>query len=305
MTRVAVVVLNWNGGAQTDACIESIRAQGTPNTVIVLVDNHSAAAAREALRRRYGGAPDVQLYVLDDNRGYAGGNNVGIRVALATGADVVLILTQDATLGSGALQAMVDTAAADGRIGIVGAMVVDARDPQQVLSTGERLHPALLCVPRTLLRHRRTRPPAFPVGGVLGCAMLLTRRCLETAGVFDEDLFAYYEEVDLCLRARRHGFAIVCAPQAVVAHDGLRGFLRGFTTLSAELKARNLPRVMRRWAAPIDWLILAPTYVLLLVGSVVLYALRGRMDIVGALARGTVAGLRRRGGPLHAAAPAS
>jgi len=305
MTRVAVVVLNWNGGAQTEACLESIRAQGDQDTFIVLVDNHSAAPERDALRRRYGSAPNVQLCLLEDNRGYAGGNNVGIAAALAGGADLVLILTQDATLAAGALRTMVDTALADGRIGIVGPKIVDVRDPRRVLSVGERVHVGLLCIPRTILRHRRTRLPSFEVGGVLGCAMLVTRRCLETAGVFDEELFAYYEEVDLCLRVRRHGFMIVCAPQAVVAHDGLRGFLAGFTALSAELKARNLPRVMRRWASPSDWLLLAPTYVLLLASSLVLYGLRGRMDVVGALLRGTVAGLRRRGGPLRAAVPAS
>jgi GT2 family glycosyltransferase len=141
----------------------------------------------------------------------------------------------------------------------------------------------------------------YAVGGVLGCALLLTRACLEAAGSFDEAFFAYYEEVDLCLRARRHGFQIVCNPRAVATHDGLRGFLAGFTPLSAELKARNLLRLMRHWATLADWVVLAPTYALLLSGSIVLYGLRGRADIVVALLRGTVAGWRRRGGPLPAA----
>ena len=132
--------------------------------------------------------------------------------------------------------------------------------------------------------------------------MLLTRRCIETIGDFDEEFFAYYEEVDLCLRARRHGFRIVCAPRAVSAHDGMRGFLAGFTPLSAELKARNLLRLMRRWAAPLDWLVLLPTWTLLVAGSVGLYALRGRWDIVRALARGLHAGWHGQGGSLWALA---
>ncbi len=300
--RVGVVVLNWYGGMRTLACVESVRSQNYPQKFVVLVDNNSGAAERERLRHQYANDPDVQLCLLEENRGYAGGNNVGIRAALACGADLVLILTQDATLAPGALTVLVDTAAADPGIGIVGPQVVDARQPGRVWSVGERVSVALICVPRRLLRYRRVRQRWYDVSGVLGCAMLLSRRCIETIGDFDEAFFAYYEEVDLCLRARRHGFRIVCAPQAVVAHDGMRGFLAGFTPLSAELKARNLLRLMRRWAAPLDWLVLLPTCTLLVAGSVGLYVLRGRWDIARARARGLRAGWRGRGGPWGAIA---
>jgi len=295
MKRVGVVVLSWNGGVQTITCVESVRAQNYLDKFIVLVDNRSRDEERRALAARYRDATDVHLQWLDENRGYAGGNNAGIAAALADRADAVLVLTQDAVLRQGALAALVEPAAADARVGIVGPLVID-RTSEQPLSAGERVAVPLLCVPRTLLRHRRTHASWYPVTGVLGCALLLTRRCVEETGGFDEALFAYYEEVDLCLRARRRGLEIVCTPHAVVAHDGMRGFLAGFTPLSAELKARNLLHLMRRWATPADWLMLGPTYGLLLGASLMLYALRGRRDIVSALLRGTAAGLRRRSG---------
>lgn len=302
MPRVGIVVLSWNGGAQTLAAVQSALAQQYPNGFVVLVDNYSAAAERAALRQRYEKDPAVELLFLEENRGYAGGNNAGIATALARGADLVLILTQDAVLAPGALLVLVQTAVADPRIGIVGPKVLDAHVPGRVLSVGERVHVPLLCVPRTLLRHRRERLPWYPVSGVLGCVMLLTRRCIDTVGSFDDSLFAYYEEVDLCLRARRGGFTIACAPAAVASHDGMRGFIGGFTPVSAELKARNLVRVMRRHGTWADWLLLLPTWALLLAGSVVLYTARGRTDIVAALARGVAAGWRHRGGPAGALA---
>jgi GT2 family glycosyltransferase len=305
MTRVGVVVLNWNGGAQTVACLESIWAQSYPEKFVILVDNNSAPREREALRQRYGSDPRVQVCLLDTNRGYAGGNNAGIAAALAADADVVCLVTQDVILAPDALALLVRTADADPHIGIVGPKVVDLREPRRVLSIGERVAVALLCVPRTILRYRRPRLPWYAVSGILGCVMLLTRRCLETIGGFDEAFFAYYEEVDFCLRARRHGFGVVCNPQAVARHDGMRGFLAGFTPLSAELKARNLVRLMRRWATPVDWLVLLPTYALLLASSMTLYTVRGRLDIVSALLRGVAAGVRHRAGPLGAAAQAS
>jgi GT2 family glycosyltransferase len=293
--KAGIVVLSWNGGKQTFACIDSVRGQEYADKFLVLVDNNSQAEQRELLRQRYAADPEVHCCFLDENRGYAGGNNAGIAVALAAGAEVVVIVTQDVTLASGALAAMV-AAAEEAGVGIVGPTVVDARDARRVLSLGARIGVPWLCVPRTLLRYRRARLEPYDVGGVLGCVMLLTRGCLERTGGFDEGFFAYYEEVDLSLRAREHGFRIVCAPQAVAAHDGMRGFLGGFTELSAELKARNLMRLMRRWAGPADWLLLAPTYLLLLGGSMAMYALRGRFDIMAALTRGVVAGLRGQSG---------
>lgn len=303
--RVGIVVLNWNGGAGTVACIESARTQSYPEKFIVLVDNNSSGAEREQLRRRYGGDPTMQLCFLDENRGYAGGNNAGIAAALQTGAEMVLILTQDAALAPGALAALVDTASANPQVGIVGPTVINARPPQRVLSVGERIHVACICVPRTLLRYRRVRVPWRTVTGVLGCVMLLTRACVEVAGAFDEEFFAYYEEVDLCLRARAHGFTIACTPRAVATHDSMRGFWSGFTDVSAELKARNLLLLMRRWATPRDWLLLVPTCCLLFASSIALYAVRGRTTVVRALVRGIAAGIRRRSGPLGAVAGAA
>ena len=293
--KAGIVVLSWNGGEQTLACIDSVRTQEYADKFLVLVDNNSQPEQRQLLRRRYAADPEVHCCFLDENRGYAGGNNAGIAVALAAGAEVVVIVTQDVTLASGALAAMV-AAASEAGVGIVGPAVVDASDARRVLSLGERIGIPWLCVPRTLLRYRRARREPYDVGGVLGCVMLLTRRCVESTGGFDEGFFAYYEEVDLCLRARAHGFRIVCAPQALAAHDGMRGFLGGFTALSAELKARNLVRLMRRWAGPADWLLLAPTYCLLIAASTALYALRARFSVIAALARGTLAGFRGQSG---------
>ncbi|HVM96411.1 MAG TPA: glycosyltransferase family 2 protein [Candidatus Acidoferrales bacterium] len=295
--RVGIVILNWNGGERTRTCVESALAQTHLNRFVIVVDNASSQREQEDLRTSYAGHPLVQLLSLDRNYGYAGGNNAGISLALRQHADMVLIATQDTRLYPDALARLVQTAVENPRVGVVGPLVVDTRS-QRVLSCGERYSTPLLCVPRTLLRHRQTYHPCYPVGGILGCAMLLTRELIETVGCFDEGLFAYYEEVDLCLRARRQSFAVACNPQAVVVHDGLRGFGSGMTPLSAELKTRNLLRLMRRYARRRDWLLLAPSCALLLLGSSALYGLRGRVDIVAALLRGFSAGVSGNKGPV-------
>ena len=96
--------------------------------------------------------------------------------------------------------------------------------------------------------------------------------------------------MDLCLRAHAAGFRILCVPAARITHDGMRGFLGGFTPLAAELKARNLLRLMRKHGTVLRWAMFVPTYAMLMVSSAVLYLLRGRLDIALALLRGALSG---------------
>ena len=126
----------------------------------------------------------------------------------------------------------------------------------------------------------------------MGCALLLSRTVYERVGGFDEDYFAYYEEVDYCLRAKRAGLRPRIEPCAEIAHTGHRGFGSGLTRLAAYLKARNLWRLGQRTLGPAGWAVFAPGYFAMVVASMAAYALRGRLDIVAAMAGGVAAGLR-------------
>jgi GT2 family glycosyltransferase len=296
MSRTAAVVVSWEGGAVTDACVRSLRAQEPPPAEIVIVDNRSGAAERERLRAAWGTTPSVQLLLLDDNRQFAGGLNAGASAAIAAGADRLLLLNNDTTLAPGALRALGEGLDSRPDAGIVGPRVLDARRPERVLSAGERHVVPLLCVPRMLLRHRPRSLAPFAASGVMGCALLVTRACFESLGGFAEDIQVYYEDVDFCLRARARGFAIVVAPAAVVHHDGLRGFASGLTPWAAFLKARNPWLVVRRHGGIGSWLAFVPTYAALVGTSAALYALRGRGDVARALARGARAGIAAAAG---------
>jgi GT2 family glycosyltransferase len=285
------VVVSWEGGATTARCVASLRAQDRPPAEIVVVDNASSEAERARLRRELGAVPGVRLLLLDDNRQFAGGLNAGARAAFGAGAGQVLLLNNDTTLAADALGRLEDALAASPGSGIAGPIVVDLRDPERVITAGERVSLPLLCVPRTLLRHRAHGDAPYPVTGVMGCALLVTRECFEAAGGFAEEIQVYYEDVDFCLAARAHGFGAVIAPRAVVRHDGMRGFAAGLTPWAAFLKARNPWLVVRRHGTPLTWLTFVPTYAALVLASAALYAARGRLDVVGALGRGVCAGI--------------
>lgn len=297
----AAVVVSWEGGEATRRCVESLRAQTTPPTPIVVVDNASSAAERDRLHAAFDGVPGVRLLLLDDNRQFAGGMNAGAEAALAAGAERLLLLNNDTVVAPDAVERLVAALAATPGAGIAGPRVLDVGADQRELSAGERHSVALLCVPRTLLRHRAHGDAPYPVSGVMGCALLVSRACFEAVGGFSTEIAVYYEDVDFCIAAHARGFGAVIAPRAIVRHDGMRGFLRGLTPWAAFLKARNPWLVVRRHGSAASWLWFLPQYAALIGGSAILYACRGRRDVARALVRGAVAGLRLGAG--GAAAP--
>jgi GT2 family glycosyltransferase len=288
----SAVVVTWEGGEGTRRCVASLLAQRRPPASIVVVDNASSAAERDALARAWPGEPSVRLLLLDQNRQFAGGMNAGATHALAHGATRLLFLNNDTVLDPDALGRLEDALDASPGAGIAGPCVVDLADRGRVISMGERHALPTLCLPRTLLRYRRPPTGPYPVQGVMGCVLLVTRACFEAVGGFSTDIEVYYEDVDFCLGARAAGFGALVEPRAVVAHDGIRGFAAGLTPWAAFLKARNPWLLVRRRGTWAVWPVFVATYAAMIGASALLYALRGRLEIVRALARGALAGLR-------------
>jgi GT2 family glycosyltransferase len=206
------------------------------------------------------------------NLGYAGGANLGIRAAHERGADVVLLLNDDASLEAGASTAACAVLAADARVAVVGAKVRTREDPRRLwLAWGD------VDWRQSLVALRGAGAPDGPpfdrerdVAWVAGCAMWLRAKALAAVGPFDERFFAYHEEVDWCVRARHAGWRVVYCPRAVVRHTG-RGAAGGqaairvrkyFAARNAVLFARKHGSATERarlacWLAatlPLEWL---------------------------------------------------
>lgn len=295
-SAIGIVVPTWNRAASALAALGSLARLTERPHVVVVVDNGSRADERATLATGIGGRPDVTLVTLATNRGFATAVNVGLAEAFGRGADAVLVLNDDAVVAPDLLVALNAVAAADPRVGIVAPRVVDAASGREV-SRGERVWLPLVCLPRTWLRVGGAATTPYDVASVIGVAFLVTRACFERVGGLEESFFAYYEEVDYCLRVRAAGFRVMVTPATTVRHEGFRGFAGGFTPLAAYLKARNLPLLVRRHGGPLAWLLFAPTYILMLAASVLVYVVRGEAGaVVPAIARGFADGLRARSG---------
>jgi len=290
---VAAIVVTWNGGAVTRACVASLRASDGVAIRVLVVDNASAEDERRRLAADLGGLPDVELIQLEENRHFAGGVNAGARRALEIGATHLLFLNNDTTLAPDCVRLLVEAALARPGAGVVGPALLDLPPPHRPLSLGERYSAWSLAMPRTLLKVRSAGDGTpYEVGGVMGSAILVTRACFERVGPYREDLLVYYEEVDFCLRARAHGYRPLLVPRAVVLHDGMRGFTAGLQPYAARLKCRNQLLLMRAHGGVLDWLAFLPVFAALVVASSLIYALRGRRDVVAAMWRGVGDGLR-------------
>jgi GT2 family glycosyltransferase len=227
--------------------------------------------------------------------------NRGLTAAFGRGADAALVLNVDAEVPPELVERLVAAARADPGAGIVAPRVLDAATGREV-SRGERVRLPLVCLPRTWLRVRGGGPAPYAVSGILGVAFLVTRACWERVGPLAEAFFAYYEEVDYCLRVRAAGLRVLVAPDVAVRHDGFRGFAGGFTPIAAYLKARNLPLLVRRHGDAVSWALFVPSYLALVAASALGYAGRaGGGAVLRALGRGVADGFRARTGPPPAA----
>ena len=252
MPRVTAVVVHWQDLADTRGCVESLA--GEPGVEVIVVDNGSREPVGTAL------GPGVAVLHSAENRGYAGGANLGIRAALARGADVVLLLNNDARVRRGATAAAVAALAADARIAAVGPKVLAREDPGRLwLAWGDVTWRQSL-----VALHGAGEPdgPRFgdvrDVDWIAGCAMWMPRAALAAIGLLDETFFAYHEEVDWCARARAAGWRVVYLPAACVTHTG-RGSAGGRTSVRIRkyFAARNTILFARKHASRAQWLKLA------------------------------------------------
>jgi len=240
--RVAIIIVVWNGLADTLECLESLQADRHPEKEIVLVDNGSSDGTVAAVRRAF---PTVTILETGANLGFTGGNNVGIRHALAQGADYIYLLNNDTTVEPDALAALVAAAAAEPRAGLLAPIIYEYYPPRKIWFAGSKMD-----LPRGAAWHDNSRvpeptEPPYEVPWATGCAMLLPATLMRQLEGFDDRYYLSWEDVDLCVRVRKAGRSIVAVPGARIYHKGGRSGLR-MTGIRNYYAVRNSLLLMRK-----------------------------------------------------------
>jgi GT2 family glycosyltransferase len=214
---VYIVVLNWNGHIETLECVESLNQQTYRNFRIILVDNGSTDDSFGALRHL---GDSVDLVRRPENLGYAGGNNLAMRMAFDRGAHYVWLFNSDAVAEPDALCRIITACESNHNIGLASPLILE--EGGRVQFAGRTFN---LTVPdidstcdieqaRDWQNHKADRI------ALTGTAMLVSRQLYESIGGLDAMLFAYWEDTDYSIRSAMAGFQNIVVFDAKVFHPG-------------------------------------------------------------------------------------
>jgi GT2 family glycosyltransferase len=215
MTTTEIIIVNWNNRRETLQCVAAVEAQLTDGASITVVDNGSTDGSVTALAAKH---PQVKLFALPENRGFTG----GLAAALSgSTADQVVFLNNDAVPEPGWLVAFVEAMAnAPADVISIGGKIVDL--------TGRMID--FIGGMMTFDGHAFQNGFRYPVGTrpepqsgdeilfACGGNMISRRAALMELGAFDDDFFAYLEDVDFGWRSWISGYRVLFEPRACVRH---------------------------------------------------------------------------------------
>ncbi len=220
---VFIVLLNWNGWRDTEACLASLAELTYPNYQVVVVDNASTDGSEAELKERY---PELALLQSGANLGFAGGNNVGLRHALKHGADYVWLLNNDTLVEPDTLTQLVAKMQRERELGLCGSTLLYESQRDTVQALGGARYNRWLGTVQHVGQHEAwpqkvdEREIEGQLDYLIGASTLVSRLFLETVGFLQDDYFLYFEELDWAVRAQRHQgkFRLGYAAQSIVYH---------------------------------------------------------------------------------------
>jgi len=285
---VSLIVLTYNGRDDTLAFLESLRCTDYTNYELILVDNASSDGTVEEVRSRF---PGMKVVENDENLGFAGGMNVGVRES--RGKYVVMLNNDMIAAQKEWLSLLVDAAEADERIGIAIPMVL-YYGTDKIESLGKAVPNFLTKITATtsLLAHKEKDRGQFKEIVDIAAGNGLVRHDLfDRIGFLDEKMFIYFEETDFSYRARKSGYRIVCEPKSKIWHKGSATIKEGsyFAVYHGyKNKIRFILKDYDGFSKIVALLFNAAYYPFL----VVKYVLKGRLELSRAVIDGVAWNLR-------------
>lgn len=215
MTTVLAIIVNWRQPDLTIACVHALRQMNHPDLSILVIDNGSGDGSAAQLAAAL---PHNRHLALPDNKGFAGGYNMGLRLALTENFDYALILNNDAFAAPDMLHCLLAETAAD--IGLLSPKIFYDNQRDRLWFGGARQDKQLLEI-----RDRRQDildGPAYQaskdVEYLLGTCLLVNLDAARLVGLLDETFFLYYEDLDWAIRMRQAGYRLRLVAPAHLYH---------------------------------------------------------------------------------------
>ncbi len=229
--KVTIVIPNYNGLAFMEDCMAALEAQTCKEFEVLVVDNGSTDGSAQWLKER-----EIPTIFLGENTGFSGAVNVGIRAAKTP---YVILLNNDTKVHGDYVEAMVRAIERSPRIFSVSSKMIQMYHPELMDDAGDMY---------TVLGWAYQRGVGQPSGGyrrpvkvfsACAGAAIYRREVFEEIGYFDENHFAYLEDLDVGYRAKIFGYDNVYCPEAVVYHVGSGTSGSKYNSFKVKLAARN------------------------------------------------------------------
>jgi len=245
---LSIIIVSWNVSNLLKKCINSIykRTQGISFEVFV-IDNASADNTVQIIRKNFS---QVKLIINQENKGFAGANNQGIKGAEG---DYVLLLNPDTELKEDSFTKMVKFMKDNPKCGIAGCHLLNPDGSHQ---DSVRRFPKFLDQALILLKLHHIFPQFAPfqhylckdfdykqeqqVDQVMGAFFMIRRKVIEQIGLLDEKFFIWFEEVDYCQRAKAAGWQVIYTPLTSIIHHFGQSFKQVMTIKKQKIWNRSL-----------------------------------------------------------------
>ena len=275
--KVSIIILNWNGLKDTIECLDSLKKITYPNYEVIVVDNGSEGNDADILEEKY--KDYVKVIKNKENLGFTGGNNVGIRRTLGEGkSDYILLLNNDTTVEPNFLNELIKTALQDEKIAVIGSVIADYYTKKTTFMNS-KIDKKLKAEAR--LDYLNSDKNWWETGRVHGASMMIRSEYLLRYSFFlDEDLFLYCDELDLCLRARKHGLKVAIAGKSKVYHKGEFSLNKIQNPINIYYIVRNRILLAGKMLSIKDriifWILFVPARLV----RCIKWAFRGRLDLL-------------------------
>lgn len=213
---IYVLVLNYNSSGETLELYENLK-EFKLKVKLLVIDNCSSPKDQEQLKAN---VPEESLIINKRNLGYAGGNNVGIDVALKNNADYIWILNPDIRIEEQTLPILLETIVSDEKLAAIGPRIIRREDKERIYTDGEILKLDNSC--QTLHKNHNFKISEiqetvdYDIDYIDGSSILLNCKAIRQIGKLPEEYFLYFEETDWCTNAKRNNWQLAVNTNARV-----------------------------------------------------------------------------------------
>lgn len=238
-TKVSVVIPNYNGQEYLEKCVDSLMAQTVRSFEIIIVDDASSDDSFLNIQKKYpanGAYPRTRYISHERNLGFCKSVNDGIKAAES---DYIFLLNNDTEVMPECIRQLYHTICSDDRIFSVGAKMVSLQNPDIMDNAGDYYCSLGWAYTPAKDKQEQRFQKKKKIFSACGGGVMYRKSMLEKLGSFDENHFAYLEDVDLGYRATLYGYVNLFEPKAIVRHAGSASSGSRYNAFKARLTARN------------------------------------------------------------------